>query len=364
LVRYGSIGVRVKLVEALMVRGSGELQAGAWIRGFSPMLPTTLIGALAHVGWCIDNACSVGNRWDALRRCVASLISRKFRVNVGWEDLRFRGPALLVEGGGDGLFVMCREGLVEVSPQGIVDWVRRQERGERPGKRAGNVRHRLIRPEAFITERTGVGLVRETKVAKEGLLFTVPYMSNYVSIDGFRAGRITVVADLLVTSPISGIDVRVVAVRLGGEDRKALAELSTRSVLVGILERMWEGRGGGEAVLVLLTPLLLPQLSGKDGLSLRDLEEVVLRVVDESLDGYASVSGGVFSVHPGVRPRVVPLQLGFDERARVKGSILPALLPGAVFRAHVTDWAEVYQRGAGHLSEVGFGTLLPLPLTH
>ncbi len=358
------IGIRFKPVEALLIRPSGEFQLGTWLRGFSPILPSTPAGALANAGWCLDSNCSRGDRWVALRRCIASLLSHRLGVDVGYEDIVLRGPAVLVEGRGEVKpHVMCYEGLVEVMPEGISEWVDRQERGERPGKRAGPSKHRLVQPP--MTERTGVGLDRVSKTVLEGYLYTVPYMDNYIRLGRNDFETLTLVTDVLVRSNArGGSDKEFLPIRLGGEGRKALLEMrwGNAHTLMGFLQKLWGDRGGGEALLLLATPMLLPELRGVR--TLRDIENTIVETVKGGLKGCKSVKRNVFSIHPKVRVRIMPLQLGFDERKGVKGEMLPALMPGAVLRASIDDWKEIYWLGAGKLREVGFGTLLPLPYQH
>jgi|GEM_PF-2572092 len=356
------VEVKFRPIEALLIRPSGEFQLGTWLRGFTPILPSTPAGALASAGWCLDNTCSSGDRWVAVRRCLASLLSRKLGAGVGQESIALRGPVVLVEGR-DGVkpYVMCCEGLVEVLPEGISEWVCRQEKGERPGKRAKPSKHKLMRPP--IIERTGVGLNRVRKTVLEGYLYTVPYMDNYIRLSHDALARLTLVTDVLVKGG-DGFKVRKesLPVRLGGEGRKALAELRVggASTLMGFLQGLWGGRRGGEALLLLATPILLPEL--RSARTLKDIENIAVKTIREGLRDYCkSIEGNIFSVHPRVRVRVMPLQLGFDERRGVKDEILPALMPGAVLRANISDWREVYWLGAGKLREVGFGTLLPIP---
>ncbi len=363
-----NIGVHIKLIEPIMCREPGEFGFGAWLQGSTIPLPTTVAGSLACTGWCRNKKCSENkSRWEALTSCIASLLKSEFGVEAG--SVRVKGPLVT---DGEKLFVGCAEGLVELSVDGVSEWVERQERGERPGKKAGDAKHRLISLESILQERTGVGLVREKKVVKimregEGLLYTAPYIYYYYRGSKNKKTRDLRILDLAVdiivesteTTKDAVVECRKLPLRLGGEDRKALATLTlNKPRVLSILEGMWREHETNEAVIVLATPMILPRSIAGDG-----IERNLLEAVEEGIEGFAELDKKeVYSVHPRVRPRITPLQLGFDERSGRKGEIRTALLPGAVFKVRVIgDWRKLYVRGAGELTRIGFGTLLPVP---
>jgi len=147
--------------------------------------------------------------------------------------------------------------------------------------------------------------------------------------------------------------------RLGGEDRKALATITlNKPEILSILESVWEKHETDGALLVLATPMILPK-----NISYGRIEKRLLEAVQESIKEVAELEKEeIYSVHPRVRPRISPLQMGFDERNKRKGEIRTALLPGIVVKVRmVGDWRELYAKGAGELAEIGFGTLLPIP---
>lgn len=361
-----AIGVRFRPVEALMIRSSGEFGLGAWVKGSPIVLPTTVAGALGYAGWCIDAGCSEGqDRWGSVRECVATLIRRRFNLPVQGLDLVMRGPALLIKGKP---YIATLNGLVEVSPEGLSDWVRRQKRGEVPGKRAGEVKHHHIASGRLMLARTCVGLSRTTKVSRvmpdgTGLLYTAPYV-YYVfrSRNENQILRADLVVDIIIKQGEGNTPTTVrIPVRLGGEGRKALVELSLNEpALLNEVRRLWNVKDMRYSLLVLATPMILGIPNHKP-LSHEEVRDLVLSTLDRYLRGVADVEE-VFSVHPRVRPTVAPLQLGYDEARGRKGGIRPALMPGAVFLAKLrSGWEEVYVRGVGLHSEIGFGTLIPVP---
>ncbi len=357
-------GVRIRLTEAILCREQGDFEYGAWLRGSVIPLPTTISGSLACAGWCRNERCTNGkDRWEAMSRCIASLLRSELGVTV--ERVKVRGP---VATDGEKLFIGCAEGLVEVSVGGISGWVRRQTEGERPGKRAGQVKHRMILPENILRERTGVGLLRGKKVVNEdrGLLYTAPYVYYYYEdYENNRKHRriLNLATDIIAENSESDENVaresKKLPLRLGGEDRKALATITIgKPEILSILESVWEKHETDGALLVLATPMILPK-----NVSYGRIEKHLLEAIQESIKEVAELEKEeIYSVHPRVRPRISPLQMGFDERNKRKGEIRTALLPGIVVKVRmVGDWRELYAKGAGELAEIGFGTLLPIP---
>ena len=302
------VAASFKPVEPLALRGPGEILTGSWLNHIPLPLPTTLLGSIA-----------------------SKLIGEIEAV---------KGPFLKK---GEGWYLWAGRGLVELDPDGISDWVNRQKRGERAGKRARETKHKLFLGGDLISvmERISASLYRGKKLVREreGALFGVPY----VELKG------EIIMDFLVKEKRN--ESMTIVVRLGGEDRVARAELPYAVTLYSWLEDQWTSER--EALLLVGSPLLLE--------SVEDPVESFIREV-ERIKGVDWVEDDLYSVHRLVRATIAPFYPGFDEVKGKKESLRTALLPGAVFHVKVDSWEEVYRSGAGLYREVGYGTLVPLPV--
>ena len=335
--------LKIRVVEELALKGPGEVGTGYVNSPLALPLPSTVAGALAAAGWVRDPGCSVGKgKVERFKSCMRVL---------GVEVESLRGPFYVNSEGAYYLWVWP-DRLVRLDLNLISRWVNAQLKCLKPGKRAVNGvcgddrRCREEYSNALLrvghVQRTSARLVRVRKIVDEGAgaLFKVPYIYY---------GDGSPVIDLFAEGSLES---RIV-VRIGGENRVAVMEPAGKG-MYEVLRGLWRGKQGGQAVLVVATPLLFNGAG--------DVPGVVLDLL-KSLKGIKELKKReVYSVHPSVKPLFQPFQPGFDEVRRVKDVFRVALVPGAAFIADVEDWELVYRAGVGDLRELGYGTLVPLPL--
>ncbi len=335
-----AVGLRVRPIEELALRRQGETAVGYKVAPIPLPLPSTFAGALAAAGWARNPGCSRGlGRVERARNCIRAL---------GLDVEYLRGPYLT---NSCGVYIWAWDKLIRLDTGLIRGWLEHQREGMAPGKRAYREmkaeeaeRYRALVYTPEQVHRPGVRLDREHKVVHEegGALFSVPYV-------GYRVDRgDTVLYEAFGEGGLSG----AVPVRLGGEQRMALIEQAEPTVY-RLLEAEWGGRTGGEALLVVGSPLLIDSFG-------EDPHQLFLQAI-EGLDPVESAHE-IYSVHPEARHQVAPIYPGFDEVKGVKEKYRLALLPGAAIQAHIRDWRAVYREGAGEYREIGYGTLLPIPI--
>ena len=333
--------LEVKAVEELALKSAGETATGYVNAPLALPLPSTVAGALAAAGWAVKPGCSSGrDRVGRFKSCLAAL---------GAEVYALRGPFFRA---GDDVYTWVWPGeLLRLDVGLLREWYEAQSRGCSPGKRAVQAlcggdeecaeRYRGALRRISYAQRTSARLVRGLKVVDEGAgaLFKVPHVS-------YGEGRI------LVEVFGKGFPERLAA-RLGGEGRVALFAAS-RGGVYSMLKNLWGSNRGGDALLLLATPLLIEY-------PVEDYLGRIAKVLKEN-GRVKDVKGRVYSAHPKVKPLLQPFQPGFDEVRGVKEPYVAALTPGAVLHAEVSDWEKVYMEGAGLYRELGYGTLVPIPL--
>lgn len=335
------ISFEILPVEELSFKAPGEVGTGYRLSHIPLPLPTTIAGALAAIGWIRDPNCSrdAYNRVDRVKRCLGSL---------GFRLSSIRGPYLLSAGNSDGYYIWSSNRLIRLDVEMVSRWIRRQEEGATPGKRSVRDFERKDYERLFYkivsSHRFFVRLQRGKKVVDEarGALFSLPFVGykreDRIVFDVFGEGSLP---DKFF-------------VRLGGEQRIAVIEKSSKGMF-SFLREIWGEKKGGRSVVVVATPILADFCQD-------DPLDCIKKLFEKNdLIEFRSGLVEIFSVHPYIRPVITPLYPGFDEIRRVKEPFYLALLPGAAVVGDVESWSKLYQDGIGKYRELGYGTLVPIP---
>lgn len=197
------------------------------------------------------------------------------------------------------------------------------------------------------------GLMLETrsspaaKYAKEGFLYGVEYV-DYSSSRGRYVGGVAVVVDVFGEGCMDLSSVRNVAVRLGGEGR--VASMTTHHnalILKSLAEKVWKGEKShrGRLALYAATPVLFK--GGKP----------VQQLVHEW-------SGGKGYRFLGLAGRSTIVGAGYVLGLGRRKPVYSALAPGSVILVEGGfDLLRVYFDGLGEACGIGFGTVIPVPLS-
>jgi CRISPR type III-B/RAMP module-associated protein Cmr3 len=200
--------------------------------------------------------------------------------------------------------------------------------------------------------RTGIGLeVRRSgsKSAREGFLYTAEF------VDYQKLGK----AKTAIAVDVFGLDDKLpiinrASIRLGGEGRISLISVSQPARLLRELEeRVWKSMNDyeGELALYVATPILI-----EGGQSVR-----------EYLTGWAGKLGIHFSDGKGnwLKGESGIMGAGFSILSRRRKPIYTTVEPGSIIYLEGRfDVKTIYkQLEVGEAAGIGFGTLIPVPLT-
>lgn len=347
-----SCTIKFRLFEPMMFRGSGEFDPsarGLQARAASLMLPTpsTIAGAIATM--LLEKGVSYSGGYTWLEKYLSIL----------GLDVRVRGPFL--HAGGDEMFVgddLLRAllSLVDAklkcerishavfhrvdSCMDVIEGLRVMEVD------VEHVKEKLNAKSLDFRERVGVGLaVRKGfgKLAEEGLLYsnlTVDYSCLGVAVD--------VLVDVSGSLCERLVGNGSVAVKLGGEGKACLVKVSERAEGFNNVKRLlWREATtfSGIIALYVASPILF--ISGgeivdniKNFLEANDLEYI-------RLYGEVNVTG-----------------TGFSLDVKKRKPIYSALKPGSIIfaRAKNCNLENLYWNGLGISSQIGYGTIIPIPL--
>jgi len=337
--------LKFRPIGPLALRGPGEISTGFHLGHIPLPLPSTLIGSISAVGWHLSGRTpSTSNKIERILINVKKALNCKVKC--------IRGPYLRY--GGE-WHIWAGSGVVNLNPDGIREWINRQNKGERPGKRAKEIEKYDHYPKELsikedgpiaVYNRTSASLDRKRKVVKfeGGALFTVPY----VDFNG------EIILDFNCDSDEEMNYDREFVVRLGGESRISRVSIEKGGGLYNKLEEIWRDRDGGECIAVLASLMLLEDKISEVG----DL----IKLLEKEFNGSsASFKDEIYSVHPRVRVEVINFYPGYDEVMNKKEKMIKAILPGAAFPLEVRDWRKVYSNGIGKFREIGYGTIVPIP---
>jgi CRISPR-associated protein Cmr3 len=345
-----AVTISFKVVEPMMFRGPGEFDPfvrGAYSRGASLALPlpSTIAGVLATYGI------------SKLGRPVPSSgdwIEQYLEV-LG-KDVRIRGALIRLNNE-----LMAEDRL----SRGFLNMEKVREKCEIVWRRLGRscreeCREGEFEPSVKIKKSVRVGIMLETrgkvsvKRAREGFLYGAEYVDYVGATAGSRSLSVEIVAEVRGGIAESLSPAQKLPIRFGGEGRIAL--LSFRKggeILDGVVKQLWSNRTDHHGVLALYlaTPALFETgKSVKERLNewIKDLGRRARDVKLIGLSGESSVLG-----------------TGFMLKERRRKPIYISLDPGSIiFLEGDFSLPEIYQEGVGVASMLGYGTVIPVPMSH
>ncbi|MEB3816359.1 MAG: hypothetical protein LRS46_00235 [Desulfurococcales archaeon] len=299
-------------------------------------LPSTIAGVLAGVeasrrGLPAQDECLEGEVYGATRNLLEDLLGEGFKI---------RGPYFYIEG---------RRGTAEVkllcmAHKGVNLYC----------VNAGEPSETLIlKPLAL--QNTGIALDTLSKSVIEHYIYTIKALD-------LHATTARVVRDKLKLHSVKryGILVEVYAdnardlldgkiVWMGGRQRPYRIEVLGQTPARSIASRASEN-----AVVHIVSPILF---CGSYKMKIPLIEPGLERKLYETLCTSLKLSCGEICS----RITFTALGLGYDLCRGRKRPYCQTVMPGAQFKASVTEPLKLYDDGVGAYSELGWGTLLPLP---
>ncbi|MEM3383865.1 MAG: type III-B CRISPR module-associated Cmr3 family protein [Nitrososphaerales archaeon] len=341
-----------RIVEPMMFRGSGEFDP--FVRGVYSSAttlaipsPSTIAGTLAT--YCISILGRVApSSGDWLEQYLTVL----------GNDVQIKGPLIKFK---DEL--MAEDRLSE----GFLTMKKIKQKCEREYKKLSQRPNSLKELNEYLKEepfepsvkvrkdmRTGVRLETRAsspmKRAMTGFLYSAEYL-NYIEV-GSKENRETsveIMAEIRGELIKSLLSARALPVKFGGEGRVALLSFQGGEMILEEIEKqLWSGqkKHQGPLALYLATPALF-----KGG-----------NRVEEHVRNWAKIMSCGFV---GISGESAVLGTGFMIKERKRKPIYTSLNPGSIiFLEGDFDLLEIYQnRPLGEASALGYGTLIPIPIT-
>lgn len=328
---------------ALMFRGPMEFTPTVrgpqtFARTLPLPLPSTIAGCLATL---------------LLDKGVSSLP----KVPISWEDALIqilelsdeaclRGPYLLVD---DEVYVPFEEGLIKLR-----DLI---EKFKEINVKEVIYKDRLFRNvlEPIMirlkkVEHVGIGLERDSKAVKRGLLYSAEFI-DYLST--FKGRKVSIAVDVHGMTALRKLSfTEQYIMRLGGEGKTVRIKIDETSYLWkainGIIRKIESER---ECLAYTISPTLVktPLVNLAPIISMRRPKFVIGDIDVELLIGRINVLGAGFDIYRGVRkPMYASLTYG---------SLLLA-------KAKYITLAELYRHGLSEVgSKLGYGTFIPISIS-
>lgn len=337
------IGIRFRIIEPMMFRKSGEFDPSS--RGFHSFAqsllipnPSTILGAISAALMKEDEVPSVKASW----------VDEYLKI-IGADNV-LRGPFLVVR---REVFVENRIDNVLLELNEVKELCNAYKEGflkkEWEGKR--------IRIGSF-SERVGIGLMtrainenKSTKIVKEGLLYSA-FFVDYSSKDmGVTSVYLHMDAKGSLCSKLRDFKI----LRIGGEGRIALLGPSTETMIERLRRELWSNMNtfNGKLALFLVSPALF-----RSGKGISELKEEIESQVAEFCKDICEMR---------IYGKITPLSAGYSLSKKGRKPIYIAVEPGTLILVNVIDCnlESLYWSGIGEVGrEIGYGSLLPMPITN
>ncbi len=207
--------------------------------------------------------------------------------------------------------------------------------------------------------RIGIALSRTSKAVLEGLLYSEELAWAIVDSKGVaHPYRLAVEVE---ADP--GILRKVAALHLGGERQlhqvTVVNEDLVRQALAKTWANAWQTRTN-QLLVAIVTPVLLDPKTTKyvDILNpFKTFSEIVKQLLEE-------IGVKPLAIEPMTRCAIAGLAPGYDMALNLPRPYYPAILPGCIVRIEGSQLNPVtlYEEGLGLYTDLGWGTIAPLPL--
>ncbi|MEM1986520.1 MAG: type III-B CRISPR module-associated Cmr3 family protein [candidate division WOR-3 bacterium] len=347
------VSMSFRILEPMMFRGPGEFDPyvrGTYSRATTLAMPSpsTIAGVLAT--YCISVlGVPAPSSGDWLERYHAVL----------GNDVRIKGPLIKFNGK-----IMAEDRLLN----GFLEMGKVKQKCEIEYKKLANKHNLLEKLSEYLSEkkeefkpsiklrkdvRIGVGLeIRgdvPMKSVKEGFLYTAEYI-DYMRITSEKPKEtsVEIVAEIRGKLVENLPSIRALPVKLGGEGRIALLSFQSGEKILEEIKKFWKDqeRYQGLLALYLATPALF-----KGG---KRVKEYVKNWVEHINCRFMGISG-----------ESTVLGAGFMIDEKKRKPIYTSLHPGSIiFVEGNLNLLEIYQdKPLGEASTLGYGTILPIPIT-
>ena len=196
-------------------------------------------------------------------------------------------------------------------------------------------------------EIIGISLERDKKTVKEGMLYLQERIFSKISY--FVEAEVNL-------QMMEGI------YPFGGDSGAVKLE-RTEALVYKKLESIWNSQGTDKCLILNVSPIIITDNLEEwyNMLSSESLEIGIVNVLNE-IDGFELESEEVKQVPLfSDRVEVYSESSGWDATKQVPRPWYPAIRPGLSVIGRCDDWKKVYLNGAGKFSDLGYGTLLPIP---
>jgi len=337
-----------KIVEPMMFRGSGEFDPfvrGTQSRALTLPLPTpsTVAGALAT--YCIstlNKSMPKSSEWlERYKEILGDVKIKGLLLSLNGE--------LLVEDRIDGGFLdmktlksKCEKKYKKLSKKlTSIEELNKEE--EEPKVSISFEESKSIRVGTALEKRSK----SNAKIAKEGYLYSTEYI-DYFSFRKKKVESIEILSELKGDIADELISSKELPIKFGGESRVALLSFEKDTqILNKIKSELWDNKDkhSGILALYLSTPALF-----KGGKRIKECIGEWTNQVKYNLRGLYGESE--------------LLSAGFGLEGKRK-PIYSSLKPGSIIFIEGEDFnlSDIYwEKGLGEATEIGYGTLLPVPL--
>jgi len=337
-----------KIVEPMMFRGSGEFDPfvrGTQSRALTLPLPTpsTVAGALAT--YCIstlNKSMPKSSEWlERYKEILGDVKIKGLLLSLNGE--------LLVEDRIDGGFLdmktlksKCEKKYKKLSKKlTSIEELNKEE--EEPKVSISFEESKSIRVGTALEKRSK----SNAKIAKEGYLYSTEYI-DYFSFRKKKVESIEILSELKGDIADELISSKELPIKFGGESRVALLSFEKDTqILNKIKSELWDNKDkhSGILALYLSTPALF-----KGGKRIKECIGEWTNQVKYNLRGLYGESE--------------LLSAGFGLEGKRK-PIYNSLKPGSIIFIEGEDFnlSDIYwEKGLGEATEIGYGTLLPVPL--
>ncbi|UXD22092.1 hypothetical protein IPA_01605 [Ignicoccus pacificus DSM 13166] len=326
--------------------------------------PTTLAGALAQIVYQRDSSCKEldDKNFEILsdvKKCLEKLGVKRltgafaiFEEGEAKELTAFDGTPIL------GLRKLVKE--LERSGKKIEDLLKREVLIPSKSKNLFEVMKRPI-PQIGATELTGIALHRTKKQtgieSSKGMIYIQE--RRYIAVqEGKKIIMGSIVADIY--GDLRHEEKTILG--FGGEGLPARLELSKKNLIEEELSHLWNGRNGGECLLLIATPLLFKEPLNVRSSSFAQLREKIEKLLKNEIKHFTPKEEDFLkSIVPPYRVEVDAFSLGWSLAKNRPRGFRHGIWKG-LFYGNCDDWHKLYREGAGDLRELGFGTLVPIPI--
>jgi CRISPR-associated protein Cmr3 len=330
--------------------------------------PSTIAGTLATL--CLDAQKAKPPR--------ASEWKEKIMEVLNLEVARLKGPYLIMERDkGEEVYTQFMGHLAKLDE--IVRAVQSLDLDLRDASIAKKKKLKELLEEKHVnfyqpifTEKVGINVERKYKRAVEGGLYNIQmidyarlYSEKKEIIVGKMINNVSVGVDVYGRSKISNLEKKENILRFGGEGKLSYLLIKEGEIITSKVEELLAGFKKGEAYLYLITYSLYK--SSKEHMEIHEICK----------GGYVtpSIFGRVNKVLREISPSIKISYIigecnifgaGYSINMEARKPIYEALLPGTIIKIEGTkeDLVNLYKEGISEIgSEIGFGTVIPIPIT-